>query len=241
MSSREEADLEEATNPDDAEDDHDHEHDVEETSFGAGAENAATPGSEEAAASTTVDDAVSTDLAVTAAAATKQIPTGSSAKRGLLELFAGDQADVTLISSFSGAIAYIDASAEASDTESCTDSERIAGWSFFGLVVLIYILRHFWLERKKYSSKPMWFRLMRCFVFAIFMLTLNEQPLVCEVSAVSKSDVRYGQAAIWTGLALFASQILVVPEVSTAVKKSKAKKEARRRARSTAAPTSAEV
>ena len=168
-----------------------------------------------------------TDLPATTTTATATTNSNQQSRTGgksVLEVFVSDETDVTLITGYSGAIAYLNASATPSEGDICATSERIIGWCFYGLVIVIYCLRHFVTQRKKYASKPTWFRVLRCLVFCLFLLTLNEQPLTCEVTQEYVKEVRYAQAALWTGLALFASQVLVLPKIDTAVKKRREKK-----------------
>eukprot|EP00117_Sycon_ciliatum_P044844 scpid63649/ scgid32292/ len=183
-----------------------------------------------------------TTTGVTATATTGKL----SKTANILEVFANDQTDVALISGFSGTIAFLNASATNSYTTdthttvdtalnstttsvslgtTCSDVERAIGWSFWGLVIIIYILRHFVIDKAKYESRPMWYRVVRCVVFALFLLTLNEQPLMCETSLDNTYSVRYAQAALWTGLALFAGNVLALPTVEKAYDKRKEQKE----------------
>lgn len=153
-------------------------------------------------------------LSNTAGAGTAQSPKPGA----LVSIFSADHKDMMLLGYYTALLKLFDGASNQNDPTVCTKAEEIVDWLGYVVIIVIYILRHFWLEVTNLRHM-LAARIVRALLFAAFTLCIHSQPLSCSLPRhtvgnstvdVDRSEhlhtLSFVQGAIMLTLALIASE-----------------------------------
>eukprot|EP00117_Sycon_ciliatum_P034307 scpid86462/ scgid26209/ len=114
-----------------------------------------------------------------ASASEKKKQAGGDTQASLGSVFMGDAKDMMLIGYYNTLIKLSDGFSDPPDPTLCSDTEQIIDWIAYGVIVIIYIVRHF-VEKDLLALKKSE-KIARCLVFLLFNLCLHSQPIACSL------------------------------------------------------------
>lgn len=120
-------------------------------------------------------------------------------------LFKADHKDAVLIAFYTAVLKIFAGSGQDSDPTRCTKAEHIVDWLTLGIVLFVYVARHFLIVQ---TRRPLWLRLGRCLLLLVFLLSTHSQPVACAIPSSHLSTLSYVQGSIMLVLALIATQVL---------------------------------
>ena len=128
----------------------------------------------------------------------------------LKSIFEGNHKDVMLLAYYTALLKLFDGANAEADPTKCSVAEEVVDWIGYGVVVIVYIVRHFYLERNDpiIKKRPLWVKIVRCILFSILILCIHSQPISCSLpNSKALHTLSFIQGALAMTLAVIASEV----------------------------------